>query len=217
MYKATGTYLDENAAAWNGIVANVDARALLGVKITAIDDKITAQEAALSGYTGNKRIQRTALETQILLVAGGTAAYARATNDPVLLADVDLEPSAIAKASEQTIDDIAVRVHAAATGVIAFLADYGLTATDLTTLDSAIAAYEAARAMPDAKRAERAGHTETLEPLFRDASLFLDGQLDVLMRRYKATDPTFHAGYEAARVIIDLHGPGEEDEPDPIP
>lgn len=217
MYKATRAYLNENETAWNGIAANVDALTNLTDRITAIDTKVTAQEAELGGYTQNKYQLRETLNTNILLVAGGTAVFARATNNPILLADVDLEPSQVARASDQVVDDIAARVQAAADSELASLSAYGIDAAEMAALGNAITAHENAKAMPDAKRAQRTGHTETLEPMFRETSLFLDGQLDVLMRRYKATAPTFHAGYEAARVIIDLHGPGDPEEPEPVP
>lgn len=215
MYKATRTYLLENGAVWNGIVANVDAVTSLGARITEIDGKVTAQEASLGGYTQNKYQLRETLNTNILLVSGAAAACARAIGNPVMLAAVDLEPYEVARATDQVIDDMAERVRAAADTNLAALAAYGITAVEMTALTDAIAAHESAKTMPDAMRAQRTGHTETLEPLFKATTEFLEGTVDPLMRRYKPTDPTFHAGYEAARVIIDLHGPGEEDEPEP--
>lgn len=217
MYKATRTYLLENDGVWNGIVANVDAVTSLGVQITAIDEKVTAQEASLSGYTQNKYQLRETLNTNILLVSGATAAFARATGDPILLADVDLEPYEVTRATDQVIDDIAERVRAAAAANPVAMVGHGITAVEMTALTDAITAHELGKSMPDAMRAQRKGHTETLEPLFKATTEFLDGQVDPLMRRYKTSDPAFHAGYEAARVIIDLHGPGEEDDPVPPP
>ncbi|CAN0544753.1 unnamed protein product, partial [Laminaria digitata] len=56
--------------------------------------------------------------------------------------------------------------------------------------------------------------------LEHSASGVLTKQLDKLLARYQLTDPVFYSGYKAARVIIDLRGPGEDPEdvdPDPIP
>ena len=219
MYKATRTYLTDDGAPWDAIVANENAVTALGTRIAAIDTKVTAQEAELSGLTLNKDQKRNTLETATLLVAGGVEAYARATENLILLADVELEATDLTDASDQTVDDFAERVRAAADANLAALADYGITAAEMTALTDAITAFETAKSLPDARRALRKAHTQTLEPMFRETSEFLDGQLDVLMRRYKTENPTFHAGYEAARVIIDLRGPGEEDDedPDPVP
>ncbi len=217
MYKATRTYLDGTEAVWNGIDANVDARDALDAKINEIDAKVTAQEASLGGYTQNKYQLRETLNTAILLVSGATAAFARATGNPILLADVDLQPSDVTGATDQVIDDIAERVRAAASANLAPLMSYGITALEVTALEDAIADHEGAKSMPDAMRAERSGHTQTLEPLFKSTTEHLEGTLDPLMRRYKPSDPQFHAGYEAARVIINLSGPGDDEEPEPEP
>lgn len=217
MYKAVRDYLTEETAVWSGIVANATAHSDLTAKITAIDDMVTAQGGATTGHTAAKNALRAALEAKILLVANATANLARANADEILLAEVDLTPSGLAATSDQLIDDVGARVIAAANTAPLSLMDYGLTALDVPELQAAIDAFDAAKPAGDVKRAQRAGLTAALEPLFAETSALLKDRMDTLLARYKATDPAFHAGYEAARVIIDLHGPGEEDEPVPPP
>ena len=214
MYKATREYLATHATVWSAVPAIQTAFDELGAKITVIDQNVTAQEAALSGYTQGKAQLRSVLESRILLLANATAAYARATGNEVLLADVQVTPSGLSALSEQRIDDAAERVKAAAISVLPPLAAYGVTAIEIAQLENALTDFEEARSTPDVKRAERAGITNTLDAKFADVTELLKGQLDLLLARYKATDPEFHAGYVAARVIIDLRGPGEDEEPD---
>ncbi len=217
MYKTVRDYLAEEEAEWNSIPANVTAQAALVTKIDAIDTLVTRQEAELKGFTVQKADARAELERTTLLVADATAAYARTTNNEVLVAEMDLTPTDLSRASDQRITDVAARVATAANDVLVALVDYGVTAGDMTALNTAMTDFETAKTLPDVKRAQRAGMTEELETLFGETAGFLKEQLDRLMARYRSTSPEFHAGYEAARVIIDLHGPGDPDAPPPPP
>ncbi len=220
MFKTTRDYLTANASVWNGIPATVAAHALLVTRIGAIDTMVTEQEKVLSGIYANKRAKRTELEKKMLLVSGPAAAYAAATGNELMLADTDLNPSELSNATEQRIDDIATRLINAVNNEIGALADYGVTEVQMTALDTALEVYEGAKTSPDVARAQRAGFTAALEPLVKSATDLLNDQLDKLISIYKDSNVPFHAGYESARVIIDLRGPGgddDEDEPEPEP
>lgn len=220
MQKAVRDYMTAHLAKWNGIAANVTAHTLLKTKLTAIDAMVTEQERVRTGITVAKNALRVSLEQAILLVANPTAVFAEISGDAVLLSETDLTPTDLDKESDQTLDDVAARVKNAAESVIASLADYGVLAADITALEDAIEAFEGAKTGPDVARAERKALTEQLEPLVDSAGDVLTRQLDKLMARYQLTDAVFHSGYKAARVIIDLRGPGEDEgdvDPDPIP
>lgn len=221
MYHATRTYLAENAAQWDSLPANVAAADGLGAKILSIERTATKQGAAAGGHGKNKRKLRKTLNAGLQVVADAAAALARAAGNPILLAEVDLTPSEIRNLPDEAVIGTVARVQVEASGAGAALADYGITPAEFTALGDALLDFGEAQAMPVVKRAQRTGLTAALKKLFGETSDFLDGQLDPLMRRYRAANPAFHAGYLAARVVIDLKGPGkrggEAPEPDPEP
>lgn len=72
---------------------------------------------------------------------------------------------------------LAQQIHEAASGVVAQLADYGVTAA-----------------------------TQELEPTFDEIDALLHDEIDTLLLGFKASDPAFYRDYHAARIIIDRPG-----------
>lgn len=73
------------------------------------------------------------------------------------------------------------------------------------------------KSKPRAKIGEKAGYTATLPQLIRDGKTLLRTRLDKLMTMFRLSNPPFYAGYQSARVIVDLQGPGGGDAPTPPP
>jgi len=213
MYATVRDYLGETAGVWGGIPANAAAHAELGTAVAEINGLVTRQEAELSGFTGRRRKARKELERLILLIANAAAAWARESGNAILLAEVALSRWKLGRFSQQVIDKVALRVSAAAAAGLPQPADYGITPAHFTALEAARLAYTEALSAPDVRRAQRSGLTKTLPTAFRKTTRLLDGRLDSLMARYRTEAPALHAGYEAARVIIDLRarGPAEEE------
>lgn len=67
------------------------------------------------------------------------------------------------------------------------------------------------------KIADKAGKTATLPQMIRDAKSLLRTRLDKLMTVFRASNPSFYAGYLSARVIVDRHGPGDPTPTPPTP
>ena len=217
MFKAVRDYMGGHSAVWDGIVANVNAYNLLSARITEIDGLVARQERNLGGITADKAAVRKVLEQKVLIVANAAASYAVAVGNNTLLAEVDYSPTDLSTLSEQRIDDVAARVKEIGETNLLALGDYGVTSDDNTAIGDAIDEYEVAKTAPDVARAERSGMTETLAPLVSETGKLLREQMDKLMARYETESPEYHAGYEAARVVIDLRGPGDGGDPEPDP
>lgn len=210
MFAAVRSYLAEHAQVWDGLPANVAAHAELAAREAEIGALARAQGAALEGLTARKAGLRAALEEAILAVANPAAALAAATGDAPLLAASSFSATHLRRLSGQLIGPLAARLAAEAAPRLAALADYGVAAADLTALAQAAEAHNAALPSRDAAKARRTGDTAALRPLFAETSLLLTARLDKLMARYESTAPAFHAGYLAARSVIDLRGPSRD-------
>ena len=91
------------------------------------------------------------------------------------------------------------------------------TAAKLAEFEQQIDAFEQVQPKPRNRRSKGRAATQALEILFRDAGKVLRKRIDKLVPQFAATAPEFVKEYEAARVVVDLHGPGQPDEPAPVP
>lgn len=208
MFETVRTYMNDNAAVWNVLPAAVTAVNDLSTGIDDLNTAVQEQEDPTEGITLDKAALRDALEDRIREVADAIYAYAAATGNNSLAAQVAVTASELDTMSEQRVDDVATRVFDAGTANVASLADYGVTQSKLTALDQARQDFETAKAKPRVKISEKAGMTATLPQMVRDVKSILRTRLDKLMTIFRTGNPTVYAGYQSARVIIDRHGPG---------
>src|SRR5207253_10634101 len=104
-------------------------------------------------------------------------AYASATGNMTLAAQVAINPSDLDTMSEQRIDDVANRVYAAVRANITALADYGVTDAKYTALNAARLAFQEQKSKPRAKISDKAGKTTALSQLIRDGKSLLRTRL----------------------------------------
>ncbi len=217
MVKSVRTYMNDNAAVWNGLPAAVTAVNDLGTQIDDINQAVQDQEDTTTGITMDKASLRDDLEEQTRVVADAIFAFAAVTGNNTLAAEVSVSPSDLDTMTEQRVDDVASRVHAAGVANLAALAPYNIVQATLDSLDQTRQDFQAAKSNPRAKIADKAGKTATLPQMIRDAKSLLRTRLDKLMTVFRASNPSFYAGYLSARVIVDRHGPGDPTPTPPTP
>ena len=169
------------------------------------------------GITQDKAALRDALEDQIREIGDAIFAYASATGNNTLAAEVQITASELDTMSEQRIDDVAMRVFNAGTGNLAGLAGYMVTSVKLDALNQARQDFQDAKSKPRSKIGEKAGLTATLPQMIRDVKSLLRTRLDKLMTAFRLSNPPFFAAYQSTRVIVDLQGPGAGQAPPPPP
>lgn len=95
---------------------------------------------------------------------------------------------------------------------IASLAHYGVTAAEVTALQTLIDAYLVLVQQPRNVITARKGATSEIGLLVRDTQKLLTRRLDMLMRRFVVSAPKFYRQYTNARIIIDRVGSGKVEE-----
>jgi hypothetical protein len=213
MFKTVRTYMNDNSAVWNTLPAAVVAVNDLGGGIDGINQTVQDQEDPTEGITLDKAALRDSLEDQIREVGDAVYAYASATANNSLAAQVAVTASELDTMSEQRVDDAATRIFDAGTANLAALADYGVTQAKLDALDQARQDFQAAKSNPRSKIAEKAGLTATLPQMIRDVKSILRTRLDKLMTTFRLSNSPFFAGYQSARVIVNRHGAGGDEKP----
>ena len=123
----------------------------------------------------------------------------------------------LSKLRDSALDDEAQRVHDVAADLLKTkakkMAEYGLDATTLTDLQSAITAYSALVGSPRAAIGGKTGITSAIEAEFARGDGILGRQLDRLIVQFEAEHSQFVAAYWAARKLVPAGSRASSDKP----
>lgn len=190
---------------WQDHVAFARGVAALEAEQETIDEQ--AQTAAgKSGAASAKKLALEALSKSGEEIIGAVLAYANEQSLPELAAKMNYAPTDFTSGNARKIVTRANTVHAAATEVLANLADYRITAAKLTAFKKKIDAYDSVKTSPREKIVQRSAANQLLPQLIRTAVGILKDQLDGLMVQFKSDHPNFYEEYFSARAIVDTRG-----------
>ncbi len=216
MASTVSAYMGKNKTIWGGVKAITDTMTEVDAEIAAIAEADKKQQAPTTGAAEDKATVRHEYEDQILLIADQLASLAAKKKDAVLEAQVELSLAALDKLSAELLEASGKRVSGLATANIAALADYGITAADVTALDNLTAKFHGAKTAPREAVVGRKQQTDVMPGRIANLRSILRRQLDRQMTAFKRSNPEFYAGYLSARVIVDRGGSGGK-KPAPTP
>jgi len=200
MLVVTRDYLNQNIIITNGISQFA---ALFAVFITGISQFLTLRELYTADRKGFKK-SKEALKADLILklcdIARRIVSYAKITGNPVLLAEVNYNEKKLAKVRDADLRDIAQIVYTRGNTNLLALAPYGVTATTLTTLKTAIDAYATAQPKTALARKDRKVMNMQMQTSLKDLYSQLD-KIDSLVDLVKITQPQFYNGYLEARRV----------------
>ena len=216
-YRAVTVVLTTHQATWSAHVGFTKAvtrfNAILGDIGTQAQIQLESELASEEKLALRKALGEAAYE-----VSAAIHAYAVEVEDLGLEARVDYSRSAIVLGKEDQVLSRCRAIHTLATEQLANLADNGITVAKLAGLQQRIEAFEAVQPMPRNRVNRGRAATQTLATLFRAANTVLRKRMDKLVPQFAAANPTFVKEYQAARVIVDVHGPAKaKDTPTPVP
>ena len=229
MYLATKKVCDDNRATWATLAGFKNAYDTFVQCVTVIGALSEVQRSARAGVALGKRELTDLLVGEALIIAGTLCAYGRAKGDTQLCAFSDVTRDDFIKLADADIDDKALGIHDKAKAILDAqtatppvagapkVADFGLTADELSTLKNRIAAYAEIVQSPRAATIKISTATEAIAARFAAAVELLSLTLDKLAPRFKKSAPDFFSGYEGARVIVDAASPRKAPAPAPNP
>jgi len=207
-YKAVTVVLENYEATWSAHVGF--SKAVTEFNDVMVDIGKQAQIQLESEQASEEKLSLLkALGVAAYEVSAAIHAYAVEVSDLALEARVDYSRSAITLGKEDQVISRCWAIHALATQQLANLADNGITTARLTALKKKIEAFEVVQSKPRNRVNKGTAATQALETLFRDASTVLRKRLDKLVTQFTEAAPAFVKEYEAARVIVDIHGPAK--------
>lgn len=132
--------------------------------------------------------------------------YAEETKLPLLANKVRVRPSAFRVVRPEQRVQLAQMIHDAVVPVVAQLADHGVTAATLTSLQAAVDAAQRVLSAPREATVSRRAATEQLRDAFRAVDAVVENHFEPLLFPLKETHPEFYRRYKAARMIVDRTG-----------
>lgn len=221
MYLAVQAVTDSFEAAWIGLPAFANAFTQFKAELGGLDTVAALQEKATTGVTQDKQQAKEEAITRAIQVSSAVFAYASVTENSTLQALVNYSKTALAQSRDTLLIDKLQVIYEAANDNVADLANYGITAADITAFEASVNSYADQVQNPRVAIGDGAAATDRLVEMFDLLDDILKNQMDKLMEVLKATNDEFYVKYKKARIIVDLKGGGpansDSDLTDPAP
>ncbi len=203
MYRATQTYCDNNMPIVITVAAFATAFTAFKANVSAIIASAQQEEQVTKGIATDKKVSKKTLAQFGADVAAPIFAYASSINDNTLKEQVNFSFSDLLAAKDELLPVRCQNIHDAGVAHLLALADFGITAPLLASLQTTIIAYKLKVPTPRNAAADKKTIRLNQKNLFAATDLLLKEQMDKTLSGFKATNPDFVNTYKANRVIID--------------
>jgi hypothetical protein len=203
MYLPVDNYCDANTAITASLPNFSTNAAALKSAIASIKSFSEVQKVDRSGATTNK----SNAGSQLIVIAADNArkltAYAKFTNNSILLSEVNISEGKFKNFADTELRDYAQIIYNRAQTNVTALAAYGITAATQTAFAAAIKAYSDSLALPRVSETTKVQATKQLELAFKAADTALRN-MDTAVEIIRLSQPNFYKGYKTARKIVEL-------------
>jgi hypothetical protein len=136
-------------------------------------------------------------------MAGIVKAWAEATGNVLIAAQMDITYSDLLRLKDGILAERCTTIHDTANDNLAELANYNITAAKLTALAATIDAFKNANTAPRSAEIEISAATMAVAQTDKDTKALLDKRMDKLMEDFRESNVDFYNQYKTARVIQD--------------
>lgn len=204
MFRTSTEFCDDNASATASITAFAPLVTQIKNKILFIDQFDQIATGTTKGVTLDTNAIRKTLEQIAFKVGRGVFAYASANNNNTLKAQVNYSETKLKNLKKEELDDVSQTIHDAANAQPAAIFGYGISATDITDLNTAIILWRAAMQNPRQAKINIKDANRQIKQQIKETLVILNDQMDPLVSTLKISNPEFHNKYFDSREIIDL-------------
>jgi hypothetical protein len=201
MYLASRDYLAPNTAFTKDLPEFTSIFTALQNSIIEIQNMAELQRFDKRGLAKEKKQFRDSL---ILLTSDNSSklsAYARLSNNVVLLSEVRFTKSLLQAAPDTGLKDMAQCVYDKAQANLSSLGTYGITVETQSVLLGAIISYNSSLAKPRLGMTEKSQATRQIAILFTESDKLIV-KLDAVIGILMMGQPNFYNGYKSVRKVI---------------
>lgn len=203
MFLNTQESLDASTAEWNGIPILLNVKNNFDELIQRIVETNEKTVPKSKAVTEDKARVLKALAKKATMLAGTLQAYAAITGNAKLAGEVDLVESDFTHSRETDVEAMVTPVIKNARKELENLTDYGVTEAMITETETSLDDFKALIGQPRTIRNQAFAAKSLMEELFDTTNDLLKNRLDLLMLRFKYTNPEFYDQYIRARTIVD--------------
>ena len=206
MARAVQDALGNNTSIVGSVPAFGNAKTELDQVIQEIDGMMQTQIRKVTSADKTKAMNL-ALDVAIVVI-GAARAYALKEDKPSMAALFNYSRSELVKMRDTQLVNTLTLVHDNAVTMLTQLADYGITAAQLTQLQTLTADYNSLLSAPRANILAKSVATQGLATAFEKMDGVL-ARLDNLAVSKRSSEAEFYNTYTAARKIVDSNGKGK--------
>lgn len=204
MLDAVSAYLDANAATWTSINKVGEVKNQLEAIRTDIESAATTQAATEATFGQTKLALKKTIANKADIVNDMVEVWATLNGDDELARRMsDTEWKLFRMPYEAFVIRVALIIEKAQEHQEELIADYGMTAEQITNLQTDLDNLLEIMGKPRQFTIQRAVATQSLSELIELGLELLKSQLDNLMKIFKRRDPAFYDGYIRSRIVVD--------------
>lgn len=204
MVDATLSFLDNNAATWQSVAKIGEVKNKLNDVSQSIDAAAEVQQKAQINIGKIKLELKRTISEKADILNDIVEVYALMNGDETLAQTMADSASDLFKMKyDDMLRRVKLIIDSATENQEALVAEYGLTAEQITGLQADYDRFLELNGQPREYQIKSGVATLTLDELFTEASNLLDNQLNNLMKIFKRRDSSFYNGYLKARMVVD--------------
>jgi len=204
MMDATVAYMDEHAAKWQEVAIIGNVKNQLDGLLDAIAEAAETQAQSQVTYGKTKLALKKTIAVKADILNDLVEVHALMEGDDELARQMSDNKSELYRLPyEEFFMKVKFIIQKATELQEALSAEYGMTAEQLTGLQSDVDQLLALNGKPREYQIKSGVATQSLEDLFSQTNELLTGKLDNLMKIFTNRDANFYAGYQRARMIVD--------------
>ena len=210
MFSTSLSVLDSKPAVINSILALAASVVKFRDYVSGIRSVATEQVTDTRGIAQDKLLNKNKLAHSAAIVAAALKAYAHTIKNSDLEKMVSCKEKSMLKSNDNMLIEKSDIIAKKGQKHLTELADYGVEAANITTLNAHLDLYLQKYNDPTLAIEKRKSYTKKLTSLFSQASDILRNEIDPLMYIVSNTDADLYELYLNARVTIDRHGKSHE-------
>jgi len=204
MYLAVKLVCENFNATWSTLPAFADAFTEFRNKLKDFQKVVKTQSKNITGVAKDKEQEKEEMILKALQVTSAIYAFAKTNGNEELATLAKFSPTRLRFTRDALLLEYCNHILALANENAASLVTYGISTTDISSLQSEIEDFETIVAKPRETLGTRVDATSDLSARMKGLDFILKNRMDPLMLSFKTSSATFYAKYKNARMIINL-------------
>lgn len=203
MVTSVQSFMDTNTVTWFPIAIISGIKTEIDDHVLGIRKNLKESGKSTKGITLDKDELHNNISIKSSILAGALFSYAAKTSNNDLKINSKLTKSDVINLRDIEIPERITLLTDYATTHLGALADYGVSAAQVTDLVTSVDDFRELIGIPRLNQSKTNLENKSAKEILKSVMRILNEELDNVMLQFQISNPIFYAGYEKARVIVD--------------